>query len=393
MKKANIHPDHLRKSGGNLKKFGGTIQQTGETLETTGQNLVSHASGDRSGVGAVVAKFAGRATEIAGKTFKEGGRVAGSAGDRLGKTADLYEEADTTAATNLRKHHSGTKSKTSPPGGSARSGASVGKVGTGSGAKPKRVPGGGTGSAEKVGSASGGKDHKAPILPGGGSARRKGDLRDPVSATDQLPQLLKKHNMTREEFDSLRHRMNQPGGTANVTHEEAMKWRALREQMPLENGTPIQKVLQPHVVDKYLQGVVEDKKFDYRRSGGCFARSVDAEQMHTPGEKYNGLALNYPGTPFSPDMESVYVLRTAVVNKDNYDIPFGGTTQEGVDNIQGTRLWSEPFNGNGVTRSDDYLVPEWESSGEQLRSGSTIHRIDRDGTTHLVATFRGKRWV
>ena len=164
MSKAKIHPDHLRKSGGNLKKFGDTVQHAGQKLEQTGQDLVSHASGDRSGIGAVVAKATGRATEITGKVFDEGGRVADSAGDRLGKTADFYEEADTTAAKNLRKVHPGVKGKVDPPGGGKRQGSPVGTGGGGSGKKPQRVPGGGTHPADKVGS-GGGKGSQGSFHP------------------------------------------------------------------------------------------------------------------------------------------------------------------------------------------------------------------------------------
>ncbi|GAA3439685.1 hypothetical protein [Kutzneria kofuensis] len=266
MSKAKIHPAHLRKSGGKLKNFGDTIQQAGQKLEQTGQNLVSHASGDRSGVGSVVAKFTGRATELAGKVFDQGGRVAGSAGHRLGKTADLYEEADTTAAKNLRKHHPDAKRKVDPPGGSKRSGSPVGKGVADSGKKPKRAPGGGTHPAEKVGSRHGGKDRTAPTIPGGGGepARLKGRLPGPHSAEVQLPELLERHGVTKAEFDSMRHRMNQPGGTANVTHDEAMKWRAIREEIPLEAGMPVQKVLSPKAVENYL-GNVESDDFSYKR--------------------------------------------------------------------------------------------------------------------------------
>ena len=174
MSKVNIHPDHLRKSGGKLKDFGGKVEQAGEKLEQTGQDLVTHASGDRSGIGSVVAKATGRATEITGKVFKEGGRVAGSAGGRLGNTADLFEEADSSATNGLRKAHPGTKAK-SVTGGSSRSGSSVGTGSGGSGKKAKPVAGGSSRSGSSVGSGGGGKDHKVPSL--------SGDLNDPPKST------------------------------------------------------------------------------------------------------------------------------------------------------------------------------------------------------------------
>jgi hypothetical protein len=45
-------------------------------LETAGQNLVAHASGDRSGIGAVISRLFGRGIQITAKVFSEGGRVA-----------------------------------------------------------------------------------------------------------------------------------------------------------------------------------------------------------------------------------------------------------------------------------------------------------------------------
>ncbi|QUQ67930.1 hypothetical protein [Kutzneria sp. CA-103260] len=395
MSKAKIHPDHLRKSGGNLKKFGGTVEETGQKLEETGQKLVSHASGDRSGVGAVVAKFTGRATEIAGKTFKEGGRVAGSAGDRLGKTADLYEEADTTAADKLRKHHPSAKGKVAPPGGSARSGSPVGKGGTGSGKKPKRVPGGGAGSAEKIGSPSGGKDHKAPTIPGGGGepARIEGRLPHPDSAEAHLPELLSEHNVTQEEFNSMRHRMNQPDGTANVSHEEAMKWRGIREGIPLDAGTSVQKVLSPATADNYLKNVHIKGGFQADQAQGCFARMSDAQSMKTPADYREGLRLDYDDHTFPAGLDSVHVLRTHVDAPENYSVPFGGPTATGRSNIEGTKDWSDPFTGNGFTGSNAHLVPEWERAPGPLSDGDQIFRVGRDGSEQLVATLDDGFWI
>jgi hypothetical protein len=385
--KANIHPQHLRKSGGKVKQFGSTVKQTGLKLEETGQNLVSHASGDRSGVGSVVAKFTGKATEIAGNVFKEGGRVVEEAGTRLGKTADLYEEADTTAAKNLRKHHPDSKRKVDPPGGSKRSGLPVGKGG-GSAKKPKRVPGGGTHPAEKVGSGSGGKDKKAPTIPGGNDepARINGRLPGPDSAERRLPDLLDRHGMSEQEFNSIRHRVNQPGGTANISREEALKLRGLREDIGLEVGTPVQKVLSPWAAQHYLDNSTADG-FKPKLSGGCFARMVDSEQINSPSGYYEGLRLDYSGTPFSPKDPSVHVLRTSVSDVNQYSIPFGGPTESGRAKIGGTVDWGDPFTGSGFTGSDRHLMPEWDRQPSPLRNGDEIHEVFADGTSRRVARY------
>jgi hypothetical protein len=149
----------------------------------------------------------------------------------------------------------------------------------------------------------------------------------------------------------------------------------------------------PQAVDDYLNGVVTDK-FNYEQAKGCFARTADVGHLATPAEKYHALALNYPGTPFSEDMQSMHVLRTTATDMRAYEIPFGGTSPEGVANIEGDRLWGEPFNGNGVTRSGEHFVPEWDRSPSDLVDGDRIVRIDKDGSEHPVATFEaGVGWI
>ncbi|EWM10156.1 rhs protein [Kutzneria sp. 744] len=122
-----MHPDHLRSSGGKLAAFGGKLADGGQKLETAGQNLVSHASSDRSGIGAVVAKAMGEGVQITGKVFGEGGRVVEGAGKRLHTMADLHEEADRSAASALRKHHPGREGNIAPHGGGVRAARPLGR--------------------------------------------------------------------------------------------------------------------------------------------------------------------------------------------------------------------------------------------------------------------------
>ena len=136
MSKINLHPDHLRSSGSKLSTFGGKLAEGGQKLESAGQSLVSHASGDRSGIGAVVAKAMGKGIQITGKVFSEGGRVVEGAGKRLHTTADLHEDADNRAANLLKKHHLDVKGDVDPKGGGGRSAT---RVTAGGNAKPSRA--------------------------------------------------------------------------------------------------------------------------------------------------------------------------------------------------------------------------------------------------------------
>ncbi|HEX3786980.1 MAG TPA: RHS repeat-associated core domain-containing protein [Pseudonocardiaceae bacterium] len=86
-----ITPDDLRGSSSTLGTLGDQLTTGGQKLSTVGQNLVSHAKSDKSGVGSILAKALGTGTEVAGKVFTEGGRVAGAAGKRLHTNADSHE--------------------------------------------------------------------------------------------------------------------------------------------------------------------------------------------------------------------------------------------------------------------------------------------------------------
>ncbi|GAA3434363.1 YwqJ-related putative deaminase [Kutzneria kofuensis] len=175
MSKIHTNPDHLRRSGSMLSRFGQTVGTAGEKLETAGQNLVDHAGNDRSGIGAVIAKAMGRGVQITGKVFKEGGRVADKAGQNLGKTGDLHEEADRNAKDLLDRNHPDNKAK-HLPGGSTRTASAVSTGGKES--DPKKLPGGGERSGSDVGESGNGHDKQPPKLPGSRS-NISGDLDGP----------------------------------------------------------------------------------------------------------------------------------------------------------------------------------------------------------------------
>jgi RHS repeat-associated protein len=129
-----IQPDDLHGSGSTLESFGNQVAQGGAKLQTVGQNLVSHASSDKSGVGKVITDALGKGTEVAGKVFSEGGRVAGAAGKRLHSNASAHsanEEAQTSAFRSLhdKPADSGAKPKSVSGGGGKPGGTPKGSPG------------------------------------------------------------------------------------------------------------------------------------------------------------------------------------------------------------------------------------------------------------------------
>lgn len=151
--------------------------------------------------------------------------------------------------------------------------------------------------------------------------------------------------------------------------------------------------MSPAAASNYLNNVKVDGGFQADYAQGCFARMSDVRDINTPSGYREGLRLDYDDHTFPEDMRSVHVLRTSVTNPGNYDIPFGGTSVEGMHNIEGDKKWDPPFTGNGFTGSDRHLVPEWERTSSKLTDGDEIYEVYRDGTEKLVATFARQRWV
>src|SRR5882757_4828163 len=125
-----ITPGDLHQSGSTLQGFGDQVAQGGDKLQTLGQHLVSHAGNDRSGVGAVIAKALGKGTEVAGKVFSEGGRVAGAAGKRLHGNASAHESNESGVSKSFQDLHdpkSTTKSPKAAEGGNGKPSTNGGK--------------------------------------------------------------------------------------------------------------------------------------------------------------------------------------------------------------------------------------------------------------------------
>lgn len=86
----SLHPDELKKSASTLSDLGDKLGQGGEKLTSVGENVSAHTKGDSSGIGSAIGKVVGRATETIGQVFKEGGRVAGTAGKHIDNNANAH---------------------------------------------------------------------------------------------------------------------------------------------------------------------------------------------------------------------------------------------------------------------------------------------------------------
>ena len=173
--------------------------------------------------------------------------------------------------------------------------------------------------------------------------------------------------------------------SGELTPDEARILENIRKSVPIPNEkTPLQKVLNPAHVDGYLDGSFMN--FNDGRIGGCITTVDDASGLKNPKEIFEGLRLDYDGTPFSPDDGSAMVIRFTSNEASNIKIPFG----DGMPNPAGGKVSSmtPPFTGNGFTSATNgQIIPEFYSDGLSINNGAQMIEITSEGEEILKAVY------
>lgn len=294
MKDINIDPDGLSKGGGSLQKLGSELESGGGKLEQAGQRMAQHASRDKSGIGKVLMEAFGRGTQVAGDVIKEGGRVVKKSGQHLHESGQAHVEND------HRGKQRFDKIKPDPKAPRPKGGSGPGRGGKGGAGTPP---------------------HKPPNPPGGGAGGPHGGGRNlGPSWQDEV----KKH-FTPEEQRDLKNAMRKvsqeptdrgvPGSGRLSQHERELMARA-QKHVTIDNDTPMQKIIPPGDVNKYLNG-------DYPSIGGFVARQQDATHLNTPDRIVHGNRLDYANTPYHDGMPKVHAIEFPASNPDMYKTPLG----------------------------------------------------------------------
>lgn len=132
--------------------------------------------------------------------------------------------------------------------------------------------------------------------------------------------------------------------------------------MLIEPGTPMVKVIPPRLVEPYLTG---------QRSviAGYVYRARDCS-FTAPADYYEGLALDYQGSDFSPGLTELYLLSWAALDMSASLVP-------------------PPSPGTGGRMS---IVPEFFTLPVPIPVGAEIHLLAADGE-EFVARYDGQVWL
>ena len=166
---------------------------------------------------------------------------------------------------------------------------------------------------------------------------------------------------------------------------EATILENIRKNVPIPGEeTLLQKVINPSYIDGYLDGSFMN--FNDGKIGGCITTVHDVSELRNPKGLFEGLRLDYEGTPFSPADGSVTVIRFTSSEVSDIKIPFG----EGMPNPTGGKvsLMTPPFTGNGFTSATNgQIIPEFYSDGLSINNGAQMIEITSEGKEILKAVF------
>lgn len=211
--------------------------------------------------------------------------------------------------------------------------------------------------------------------------------------SSRVDDILDTHGVSRNELNDL---INKPAG--DLTASERATLNAVRDDFPAPDAdTVMQKVIdQPYIdpdtgdlkwggADNYLLD-----QYAPNEVRGAVTTAGDTAHLGTPGQINEQLRLDYDGTHHSPDDASTHVIRFQTDNP-NFDIPRNSDMTGSPTRFDD---WSDPFTGNGFTKSGDDIIPEYVTDGPTvIRDGAEMWEVTDSGTQRLVGVLRDGEWI
>jgi hypothetical protein len=171
-----------------------------------------------------------------------------------------------------------------------------------------------------------------------------------------------------------------------------------RDAITVEPGTPMQRVISPDQVEDYLRGWSDSNPhFQPNETFGFTSRAEDVSHLRSPQELFDGLGLDYDGTPYRADgdllgpneggtaVDEMHTLRYQAQGAEDVIVP-RHSELGGDGSFDAAALDPDnPFTGNGFTSGG---IPEFRTDGPtSLGPGSEIWRLDASGQQRLVAVL------
>ncbi len=193
-----------------------------------------------------------------------------------------------------------------------------------------------------------------------------------------------------------------PEKYGQLTDRESKELLRIRHEIhknhPVDENTVFQKVVTCGDIQAWVKSSNERAIGGHLSIGGSTLRAADGTHLKTPSQIYDGMQLNYPGSPYK-GCKKVYVVRYTSCTPEASKIPVHDINEVPED-IRGDFVEKRdnqyPFTGNGFTPgvNGNMGTPEIicnAPDGLHVISKAVIVRIDEDGTETIVGYTVEKR--
>ena len=120
---------------------------------------------------------------------------------------------------------------------------------------------------------------------------------------------------------------------------------------------------------------------------GFVVRAEDVAWADTPAKLFAAHGLGFPGSPLTPDLPFLDVVRIPVTPFIAVVPAVGGTTPAEAALTGGDIIDRHPFTGNGFVGGIDQIVPLWWLDPVRVPAGSELWRIAADGSETFLAAY------
>ena len=134
---------------------------------------------------------------------------------------------------------------------------------------------------------------------------------------------------------------------------------------------------------------------DHDRVAGYVMPAGAVHWAKTPAELFRAHALGFAGSPFSPDMPYLDVLRFESTGNLLLEQAVGGPDRETQRRTGGPFLETPPFTGSGFVADPENVIPVSWMPHRRVPAGTEMYRIAADGSSSYRAYYRSaaQGWV
>lgn len=213
-------------------------------------------------------------------------------------------------------------------------------------------------------------------------------LRAQASRFEAADAWLSERGLTRADVQPL---LVQPADWLNGAQRELVY--GFRHEFPdVASGEGIQKITDTKQAESRLAG--GSARFPPNETGGSVSVARDTHHLDNSQSVYDGLSLEYEGTPFDPN-KPVVAMRFMVDDNTAIHLPDQQLSRLAGHGDSYDPGYPYPFTGTGFTASDHFAVPEYFLDAKtKMNPGAEMYKINPDGSEELIAVLGTQQdWI